>query len=391
MAGESFGFASGVARLGLCSRFVEEIAAQFEIPGRFAESTRYGSGHIHDTYLIRFEDSARSTRYILQRINTQVFRDPVALMDNLSRICTNQRRELEREHASDPERRHLHLVPTTEDRSYGVDPEGGYWRCFNFQEGTRSFDRVDTEHQAYETGRTFACFSARLSHLEGPPLAITIPDFHNLELRYKALEAAIQSDSHRRAKSVEVVIDQAASWYEGIQGAHRDVGAENLPIRIVHNDCKINNLLLDAKTGEGLCAVDLDTVMDGTVLADFGELMRTSSSRSAEDETGMGEMAIDLDLVRGIARGYLSSMGAILTDQELNALPLAGPLMAFENAVRFLTDHLCGDVYFRIRRDAQNLDRARAQFRRTELLDAERDEIRNIIESAQLEFRSTGN
>jgi Ser/Thr protein kinase RdoA (MazF antagonist) len=186
---------------------------------------------------------------------------------------------------------------------------------------------------------------------------------------------------------VEIEIDRAGGGYEALRGSLREVGAERLPIRIVHNDCKINNILLDAETGEGLCAIDLDTVMDGTVLADFGELLRTSSCRSAEDEVGLNEMAIELDLVRGVARGYLSGMGAILTPQECNALPLAGSVMAFENAVRFLTDHLSGDVYFRTDRKAQNLDRARAQLRRFELLDAERDAIRKIIESAQLELR----
>ncbi len=370
---------------------MKETAAQFEIPGHFAEAASYGGGHIHDTYLLRFEDSARSARSILQRINTRVFRDPVALMDNLSRICTNQRRELERERARDPDRRHLRLVATTEGRTHWVDPDGGHWRCFHFQEGTRSFDQVETEHQAYETARTFGCFAARLTNFGDPRLAITIPDFHNLEHRYAALEAAIRRDSHGRAKFVEVEIDGAAGWYQALQGALREVGAESLPIRIVHNDCKINNILLDAETGEGLCVIDLDTVMDGTVLADFGELVRTASCRSAEDEAGLSEMAIELDLVRGVARGYLSGIGAILTPQELNALPLAGPLMAFENAVRFLTDHLSGDVYFQTHREAQNLDRARAQLRRVELLDAEDDAIRQIIESAQLEFRSAGN
>jgi len=369
---------------------VKEAAAQFEIPGRFAEAAPYGGGHIHDTYLLRFEDSARSARYILQRINTRVFRDPVALMDNLSRICSCQRRELERERANDLERRHLRLVATIDGHTHWVDPEAGHWRCFHFQEGTQSLDQVETEQQAHETARAFARFAARLTRLEGPRLAITIPDFHNLEQRYEALEAATRGDSHGRAKSAEVEIDRAAGWYETLQGSRREVGAESLPIRIVHNDCKINNILLDAKTGEGLCAIDLDTVMDGTVLADFGELVRTSSCRSAEDEAGLDEMAIDLDLVRGVARGYLSGMGAILTPQELNALPLAGPLMAFENAVRFLTDHLSGDVYFRTHREAQNLDRARAQLRRVELLEAESDEIRKIIESAQRELRSAG-
>ena len=367
---------------------VKETAAQFEIPGRFAEAAPHGGGHIHDTYLLRFEDSARSARYILQRINTRVFRDPVALMDNLSRICGNQRRELERERANDPERRHLRLVATTDNRTHWVDPEGGHWRCFHFQEGTRSLVRVETEHQAHETARAFGCFAARLTRFEGPRLAVTIPDFHNLEHRYAALEAAVRRDSHGRAKSVEIEIDRAGGGYEALRGSLREVGAERLPIRIVHNDCKINNILLDAETGEGLCAIDLDTVMDGTVLADFGELLRTSSCRSAEDEVGLNEMAIELDLVRGVARGYLSGMGAILTPQECNALPLAGSVMAFENAVRFLTDHLSGDVYFRTDRKAQNLDRARAQLRRFELLDAERDAIRKIIESAQLELRS---
>ena len=369
---------------------MKEAAAQFEIPGHFAEAASYGRGHIHDTYLLRFEDSARSARYILQRINTRVFRDPAALMDNLSRICSSQRRELERERANDPERRHLRLVATTEGRTHWIDPEGGHWRCFHFQEGTRSFDRVETEHQAHETARAFGCFAARLTRFEGPRLAITIPDFHNLEHRYAALEVAVRRDSHGRAKSVEVEIERAAGWYETLQESLREVGAESLPIRIVHNDCKINNILLDAETGEGLCAIDLDTVMDGTVLADFGELVRTSSCRSAEDEAGLEKMAIELDFVRGVARGYLSGMGAILTPQELNALPLAGSLMAFENAIRFLTDHLSGDVYFRIHREAQNLDRTRAQLRRVELLDAERDAIRKIIESAQLELRGVG-
>jgi Ser/Thr protein kinase RdoA (MazF antagonist) len=367
---------------------VKETAAQFEIPGQFAEAIPYGSGHIHATYLLRFEDSAQSARYILQRINTQVFRNPEALMDNLSRVCTHLRQSLERARVRDPERRHLRLVETTGGRTHWVDPDAGHWRCFHFQEGTRSLDQIETEHQAHETARAFGSFAARLADLEGPPLSATIPDFHDLELRYAALKAAIRSDSHGRAKSLAAETDQAADWHEKLTNAIHAEGAADLPIRIVHNDCKINNVLLDAETGEGLCAIDLDTVMGGTVLADFGELMRTSSSRSAEDEAGVAEMAVELGLVRGVARGYLTDMAARLTPQECNALPLAGPLMAFENAVRFLTDHLSGDVYFRIQREAQNLDRARAQLRRVELLDANRDAIRKIIVSAQQEFKT---
>jgi hypothetical protein len=367
---------------------VREIAAQFEIPGRFAEARPYGSGHIHDTHLLCFEDSAQTARYILQRINTRVFRDPGALMSNVSRICSHLRRKLEREGVRDPERRHLHLVSTREGHTHWVDPDGGHWRCFRFQEGTRSVDEAETEGQARETARAFGCFTARLADLEDPPLAITIPDFHDLEVRYAALEVGIRSDPYGRAKSLAAEIERTAEWCEQLTDSLRAVGAEDLPIRIVHNDCKINNVLLDAQTGEGLCAIDLDTVMPGTVLADFGELVRTSSARAAEDETGVAAMAIELDLVRGVARGYLAGMGATLTAHECAVLPLAGSLMAFENAVRFLTDHLSGDVYFRIHREAQNLDRARAQLRRVELLEAHRDAIRALVESARQSVQS---
>jgi len=367
---------------------VEETAAQFEIPGHFAAATGYGSGHIHETYLLRFEDATGSARYILQRINTRVFRNPEALMDNVSRICTHLRRSLERDRVRDPERRHLRLVETREGRTHWIDPDAGHWRCFHFQEGTRSLDQVETEYQAHETARAFGSFAARLADLAGPPLHVTIPDFHDLELRYAALQAAIQSDSHGRARSLAAEIDRSADWHAKLTHSLRALGAEQLPLRIVHNDCKINNVLLDAETGEGLCAIDLDTVMGGTVLADFGELMRTSSSRSAEDATGVAEMTLELDLVRGVARGYLADMAARLTPQECNALPLAGSLMAFENAIRFLTDHLSGDVYFRIQREAQNLDRARAQLRRVELLEANRDAIRGLVESALEEFQT---
>ncbi len=365
---------------------MRETAAHFEIPGRFAQADPYGRGHIHDTYRLHFEDAGRSARYILQRINTRVFRDPAALMDNLSRICSNQRRELARERVPDPERRHLRLVPTTDGGSHWIDPEGGHWRCFHFLEGTRSIERVETERQAHEAARAFGCFAARMTRFEGPPLAITIPDFHDLDRRYAALEAAIQRDSHGRAKAVQRECERAASWYESLQRSLREVGAERLPVRIVHNDCKVDNALLDAETGEGLCAIDLDTVMDGTVLADFGELLRTASCPAPEDEAERAGMSIELAFVRGVARGYLSAMGEILSPQELDALPLAGARMAFENAIRFLTDHLSGDVYFRTQRDAQNLDRARAQLRRVELLAAQGDAIRGIVESARREL-----
>jgi aminoglycoside phosphotransferase (APT) family kinase protein len=367
---------------------VKEIAAQFEIAGHFLDASPYGSGHIHDTYLLRFEGDPQPARYILQRINSHVFQDPISLMDNVSRICSHLRSRLEHENVSDLDRRCLRLLHSLDGQVYWLGPDGDHWRCFHFLERTQSPDQVETEDQAYETARVFGAFAAHLTDLEGPKLAITIPHFHDLALRYTALESAIRNDSHQRAKSIDGHLDAAARWHEKLLEAFRGNGAADLPIRIVHNDCKSNNALLDAETGEGLCAIDLDTVMDGTIVADFGELMRTSSCPFAEDATQLDAMTIDLDLVRGVARGYAAGIGASLTPAEWRALPLSGSLMAFENAVRFLTDHLSGDVYFRVDSEGQNLDRARAQLRRVELLDASRDSICEIIASAQVEFQS---
>jgi hypothetical protein len=365
---------------------VETIGAKFEIPGRFAEAVPYGSGHIHDTYLARYEDSQRSARFIVQRINSEVFRDPLALMDNLSRICAHQFGKLASEGVPEPERRCLSLVPARDGRPYWVDGAGNYWRCFPFQEGTRSFNRVETEAQAHETARAFGVFAARLLDLDGPSLAITIPRFHDLAHRYAALETATRLDRSDRVKSARLEIDRAAVWFETLERELREFGGMDLPVRIFHNDCKINNVLLDADSEEGLCVIDLDTVMDGTVLCDFGELVRTSTCRSVEDEIQLNAVSIELDLFRGVARGYLRGAGSFLTPAELCILPIAGMVMTFENAIRFLTDHLSGDIYFKIHRVGHNLDRSRTQLRLVELMAENREATRAILEAAQQEI-----
>jgi Ser/Thr protein kinase RdoA (MazF antagonist) len=365
---------------------VETIGAKFEITGRFVEAVPYGSGHIHDTYLARYEDSQRIARFILQRINSEIFRDPRALMDNMSRICAHQLRALTREGVPDPQRRCLTLVPARDGRPYWADARGDYWRCFPFQEGTQSLDRVQTEHQAHETARAFGAFAARLLDLDGPSLAVTIPRFHDLAHRYADLETAVRCDRNDRARTAGMEIDRAADWFDTLERDFREFGGSSLPVRIFHNDCKINNVLLDADSGEGLCVIDLDTVMDGTVLGDFGELVRTSTCRSIEDEIQLDSISFELDLLRGVARGYLTGAGSFLAPAELRVLPIAGMIMAFENAIRFLTDHLCGDVYFKIHRAGQNLDRSRTQLRLVELMDENRDAIRAVLAAAQDEI-----
>jgi hypothetical protein len=345
----------------------------------------YGSGHIHDTYLARYQDAGQTSRYILQRINAEVFRSPAAVIANTQRICAHLREVLAREAAPDPERRCLRLIPTLEGRPAWIDPAGSHWRCFPFQEGTLSIDVVGQEKHAYEAAKAFAVFAARMAGLETSSLAITIPHFHNLEHRYAALEEAIHKDPFERASSLKAEIDQAARGYETTLSRLHDSGAQELPLRIVHNDCKVNNVLLDASSGEGLCVIDLDTVMPGTVLYDFGELLRSATCQVAEDASGTTAISIQTDFLRGVTQGYLAGAASFITDEEIHALPIAGSVMAFENSIRFLTDYLLGGIYFRPQRKSQNLDRFHVQLRLSELLSDQQERIRSLLQDAHMD------
>ena len=365
-------------------RALAAVAARFELRGEFEDATPHGSGHIHDTYAVRHADGSTLRRTLLQRLNTDIFRDPGAVMENVRRVCAHLESKLA--HAPDAARRSLHLIPARDGRCYHVDDDGRWWRAFRFVESAHSVDAVEDPGQAYQAGRAFGEFAAQLADLPGPPPAITLPRFHDLAARFAALESALTENPEGRADSVADEADAARRTRERAEAARAARTPEPLPIRVVHNDCKINNLLLDDTTGEGLCVIDLDTVMEGTVLADFGELTRTATCRSPEDEADPSRIRVEGKLFEALARGYVSGAGALLRPAELAALPLAGPILALENAVRFLADHLYGDVYFRVQRPRHNLDRCRAQLRQAELLLAEADAWTGAVEAAAREI-----
>jgi Ser/Thr protein kinase RdoA (MazF antagonist) len=364
------------------SEELKAVGAAFQIPGRFAGSVPVKRGQIHDTFAVTYRGDGPPRRYVHQRLNDRVFRDLDALMDNLVRVTGHQWTALRSSGARDAERRCLRLVPTHDGRPFHVGSDGGSWRTFQFLEGARSRDTIEGPAQAYQVALAFGAFAAGLRDLPPPPLAITIPGFHDLRGRFAALQEAIATDPRQRAASVAAEIDRAASHFHDLERRLAECGFAELPRRVVHNDCKINNVMLDDATGEGLCVIDLDTVMEGTVLCDFGELVRTAISQSPEDEADLASMRLDLDLFRAATRGYLEGAAPLLTAAEVGVLPLSGQVMALENAIRFLTDHLLGDVYFRIHRDAHNLDRFRAQLRLVELMDARREEMRGIVDEA---------
>ena len=337
-------------------------------------------GHIHDTIVARCHSARGDTeRFVVQRVNAGVFRDPEALERNLTCVSDHLFAALRARGVADPERRALRPVRLPAGRALHRTADGGWWRAFPFIEGTRAIDTPDSREQAERAARAFGGFVADLADLEPGRLGETIPRFHDLAGRREALERAAKRDAAGRAAEVGAELDAAGRAADRVLTAP-GLAPGALPRRVVHNDCKLNNLLFDDRTGEALCVVDLDTVMPGTVLFDFGELARTGACPAAEDERDLDRVRVDPELFRALANGFTAGARGLLEQREIRALALAGPLMALENGVRFLTDHLEGDRYFRIARPGHNLDRARAQLRlAARMLEAER-EMRAIFE-----------
>jgi hypothetical protein len=356
-----------------------ELAAAFRLEGRFAGCEALKRGHIHDTFVARCEGRSGVSRYVLQCVNTHVFRDAEGVMENLLRVTEHQRRALERAGVPDRERRVLRVLRARDGRPWHVDDAGRFWRAFPFLERTVSHERPAHAGQALAAARAFGGFAASLRDLPPPPLRTTIPGFHDLAGRRAALEHAVREDAQGRAADLKREIEGARSTAECIAAA---LDEDSLPRRAVHNDCKLNNLLFDAESDEALCVVDLDTVMEGALLHDFGELVRTATNARPEDEPDPDRVDPDLSLHEVLARGFLEGAGGLATPAEIASLSLAGARMALENAIRFLTDYLEGDRYFRIQRPSQNLDRHRSQLRLAERLFAARDTTRRQVEQA---------
>ena len=337
-------------------------------------------GHIHDTLVGTWRTTEGTRRFVHQRVNTHVFRDPELLMRNWLLVTEHMRAALARAGRGELERRCLRLVPARSGAPCHTDESGAVWRSFAFIEGARSVDVPESPAQAEEAARAFGAFAAQLADLDAAAIGESIPRFHDFAHRVANLEAAVAADAHGRARAAAETIERMREEVAHVEQALARAGASALPRRVVHNDCKLNNVLFDEATGEALCVIDLDTVMPGTVLADFGDLARTAACPAPEDERDLARVVVDARLYEALVRGYRAGAGALLEPVEIALLPLAGPLIALETGVRFLTDHLAGDVYFRIHRPAHNLDRAQVQLRLTEQLLARVGEARRLVE-----------
>jgi hypothetical protein len=351
------------------------VARQFEIHGDFVEATPYGNGHINDSYCVAFYHSGVLVRSLVQRMNHRVFKNPVAVMENIQRVTTHLASQASAE--LDSSRRVLTLIPARNGQPLHVDSEGNYWRAYRFIENAHTCDVVESAEQAYQAAKAFGQFQKMLGSLPAPRLHDTIPDFHHTPKRFKALEDAVAADVAGRASLAKQEIDFAFSR-ESIVSVLLDAG---LPERVTHNDTKLNNVMLDDKTGEGVCVIDLDTVMPGLAPYDFGDMVRTTTSPANEDEPDLSKVTMQLPIFEVLVRGYLASAGDLLTKAEIQLLAFSGKLITFEIGIRFLADYLSGDTYFKTHRDSHNLDRCRTQFALVESIERQEERMNRVVES----------
>jgi hypothetical protein len=351
------------------------IMRQFQIPGEFVSAAPYGTGHINDTYCAVFDQGGSRVRHIVQRINHQVFKNPPALMENIQRVTTHIGKKVADQ--PDPLRRVLTLFPAIDGKPFHLDRERNHWRAYIFIENARTFDAVESPRQAYAAAKAFGQFQKLLADLPAPRLHDTIPDFHHTPKRLAALEKAVEADVANRAKLAKPEIEFALSRKAGTSVL---VNAK-LPERVTHNDTKFNNVMLDDATGEGICVIDLDTVMPGLALYDFGDMVRTTTSPAKEDERDLSKVTMQFPMFEALAQGYLAEAGEFLTPPEKSFLPFSGKLITLEIGIRFLTDFLAGDIYFKVHRDGHNLDRCRTQFKLVQSIDLQESAMNKLVET----------
>jgi hypothetical protein len=360
---------------------LKDVSKQFQIYGQILHAETCKIGHINETYTATYDQGGARVRYIHQKINKNVFRNPPAVMRNLIRVTNHLRHKLEAENAADLTRRCLTIIPTRNGEPWYEDPAGDYWRTFVFIEGLQTFEAVQTAEQAFEAGRAFGEFQRLLVDLPGGRLHETIPNFHHTPKRFEAFEQAVEEDRINRATQARAEIDWAVR-NKHLASVLLDAFARgHIPERVTHNDTKFNNVMLDRSSGKACCVVDLDTVMPGLALYDFGDMVRTTTSPTVEDELDLAKVKMQIPMFEALARGYLSTAGQFLTQAERDFIVFSGKLITFTIGLRFLTDFLNGDVYFRVHRPGHNLDRCRTQFRLIESIAEQEEHMQKLVKS----------
>lgn len=354
-----------------------EIVQLFALEGTIAGVQEYGSGHINRTELVEMEKDGQREKYILQRINTEIFHDVDGLMENIVGVTDYLRKKIKAA-GGDFEREALQVIPTKDGASY-CRAEGDCYRMYRFISNAVSYDAVRSPGDFYESALAFGTFQSLLSDYPAETLHETIPDFHNTPKRFADFCQAVNKDVMGRVALARKEIDFLMEREQELSILTDLQKAGELPLRVTHNDTKLNNVMLDAKTGKGVCVIDLDTVMPGLSVNDFGDSIRFGANTAAEDETDLSKVSLDLGLYEQYVNGFLKGCQGSLTKKELEMLPMGAKMMTMECGMRFLADYLSGDTYFRIHKEHHNLDRCRTQLALTADMERKWEQMKEIV------------
>lgn len=353
---------------------VRELFEMFDSGDEFVDAKPHGDGHINDTYLV----IGRENKYTLQGLNHHVFKEPEHVMHNIKLITEHLAKKIV-ENGGDPMRETLNIIRTVDGNTHYYDGKNGFYRMFYYVDGARTYPKVEKPEHFYNAARAFGRFQNMLADFPATKLYETIPNFHNTASRYEDFLRAVAEDRAKRAAFVTEEIEFVKERAEKTHIIIDSINDGSVPVRVTHNDTKYDNILIDDKTGKGICIIDLDTVMPGSMLYDYGDSLRFGTNAGAEDDQNLDNVYCRLDLFSEFTRGYLEELHDSVTDRELELMSFSARLITFECGMRFLTDFLNGDEYFKIHRPSQNLDRTRAQFKLVTDMEAHKQEMREIV------------
>lgn len=361
-------------------RMINEAIRCFQFKGVFHDFRKYGNGHINDTFLVRFiDENGKKTKYILQRINSNVFKKPAEVMSNIIKVTEHLKKAIEA-YDGDPERETLTVIKTKSEKGYYIDGYGFCWRAFIFITDSVSLDLPEDDNDFYQSAVAFGNFQRMLGDFPASELFETIPNFHNTPKRYENFLVSLEKNaSGRKDTALEEIefVNKRKDFMSLLEDSNKE---GKLPLKVTHNDTKMNNVMLDKDTREPVCVVDLDTIMPGYSVNDFGDSIRFGASTAAEDEKDLSKVHFDIKLFETYTRGFLKGCGGTLTQGEIDLLPAGAKMMTLECGMRFLTDYIDGDTYFKTAYPEHNLVRCRTQFRLVEEMEQHWDEMQAIVQ-----------